>query len=580
MAGKIRHLLYRQGRYYTRVVVPVELRPIIGKRELFEALGADRAQALRKHVLAVAEMQGVLDAARKGVEKPRQARRLTTDEAARAHYDAELVIDELARDAPARDDSGDFDCMSDPADFRARFLPGYQNALTRVASGRATDDEIRAAIGWAIDDFAERGKVTLIEGSTEWRRFARTLAGVHIETLKRVQERDQGDFAGTPSHPTLTLKAAPASKDDPLASRILGADSTKTLAEVAQRFLAERNAKPSTNFEYEVAVRILDEHLGEPKPIYSITRADIHELKRALAEAPASYTKRFPGKSFPEAIKANKARRAPFPTLAAHTINNKYLSKLNAIFTWAVGNDIIPDSPVAGIKIDKVKATEKPRVNFSPDDLTRIFRPPFFDRTKTLGEMQWAMILSLYTGARPSELAQVKLDSIHHERGVLVIAIEEETKNVGSQRMIPVHTDLLKLGFADHVTALRQRGATHLFPDWYAKGMAAKAGAQAKFGIEENRLTLNHYFPRFLPKQFNGTILRRVGIADRRKTWYSFRHTFKTGLALAGVDKPTRDYLCGHKDYSAGATYVHEISIETMKAAIKKLMFDGLPALT
>lgn len=42
----------RQGRYYARLVVPAELRPIIGKRELLEPLGADRSLALRKHALA------------------------------------------------------------------------------------------------------------------------------------------------------------------------------------------------------------------------------------------------------------------------------------------------------------------------------------------------------------------------------------------------------------------------------------------------------------------------------------------------------------------------------------------------
>ena len=251
--------------------MPVALRPIVGKRELFAPLGADRAQALRKHALAVAKMQATLDAARASTTKPRQARRLTADDAARAHYETELALDDRMRDGPIDGtDSGDFNELT---------LPAYLASLTRVAAGRAPDDEIRAAIGWAIDGFTARGKVTLTEGSPEWRRFARTLAGVHMETLKRVQERDRGDFAGTPTHPALAPKAAPASKDDPLASRILGPDSTKTLAEIAHRFLAERSAKPSTNFEYEVAVRILDEHLGEPKPIYSITRADIHELK-------------------------------------------------------------------------------------------------------------------------------------------------------------------------------------------------------------------------------------------------------------------------------------------------------------
>ncbi len=42
-----------------------------------------------------------------------------------------------------------------------------------------------------------------------------------------------------------------------------------------------------------------------------------------------------------------------------------------------------------------------------------------------------------------------------------------------------------------------------------------------------------------------------------------------------GVDRAVRDYLCGHSDASAGSVYVHDISIDVMKAAIEKLQFDG-----
>lgn len=142
------------------------------------------------------------------------------------------------------------------------FLPSWRDALARVASGRARDDEIQAVIGWAIDGFLACGKVTLAERSPEWRRFARTLAGVQIEALKRAQERDVGEFAGEPAHPALSPKSATTPKDDPLASRILGLDSRKTVAAVAARFLAERNGKPSMNYEYAVLVRMLDEHLA------------------------------------------------------------------------------------------------------------------------------------------------------------------------------------------------------------------------------------------------------------------------------------------------------------------------------
>jgi integrase len=86
---------------------------------------------------------------------------------------------------------------------------------------------------------------------------------------------------------------------------------------------------------------------------------------------------------------------------------------------------------------------------------------------------------------------------------------------------------------------------------------------------------LDHFFPRYVPRRFNDTYLPKVGIVDGRKSWHSFRHTFKSGLKLAGVPKDMRDELAGHSDQTAGAGYEHGEPIEAMKEAIEKLTFDG-----
>ena len=71
---------------------------------------------------------------------------------------------------------------------------------------------------------------------------------------------------------------------------------------------------------------------------------------------------------------------------------------------------------------------------------------------------------------RASELAQIKLESVRARTGILVFAIEEKTKNVGSQRSVPVYSALLNLGLKKRIEKLRASGATHLFPDWIAEG--------------------------------------------------------------------------------------------------------------
>ena len=447
----------------------------------------------------------------------------------------------------------------------------YVTALRGVISGAFDNQGFLETVGGIADRYQRNGNLSAQFGTPEWRAAVRALAVAELELLARGAERDEGDFTGQPTDPLLTAKPEPIVATDTLAARIISDSSTKTLSEIVPDFVKERGASPQTNYECKGTARMFEEYLGEAKAVYTITRHDVRGFKNALSDLPLNYTKRFPGLTLMEAIKENRARATPFPTLNARTINEKYLSKLLSMFNWCVRNDVIPDNPADRIKVDTVKDKGKPpRVNFSPSDLGKIFSRELFDTSKNFDEQQWAMLAALFTGARTSELAQIKLDSIRHERGSLVVAIEEDTKNIGSQRLIPIHSALITLGFETHVATLRHSGATHLFPVWYRKGMEAKKRAE-----DAGVVTLNHHFPRFIARAFNVTIKKKVGIHDSRKTFHSFRHTFKTGLARAGVPRSMQDDLCGHTDNSAGAKYVHGESVEAMKEAIEKLRFDG-----
>jgi integrase len=294
-------------------------------------------------------------------------------------------------------------------------------------------------------------------------------------------------------------------------------------------------------------------------------------------QAPANHSKRFSGMTLPQAIVANEKRLHPYEKLQARTVNGKWLSRLHAVFNWCIQNDALPDNPATGVKIrQKAEASKPPRSDFTPSELSKIVAPPMFDPDKRFGEEQWAILISLFAGTRPSELAQVRLDSIRRIRGVLVFQIEEETKNRGSQRLIPVHRTLLDFGLEKRIAELRKAGKTHLFPVWHHQGKEARQLAEAKSKRDGKAMPLNHYYPRFLPKRFNVTYLPKIGVKAKGKDFYSFRHTFKTGLSLAGVPRDVRDYLTGHHDNSPGSVYEHDVGIEHMKVALDRLSFDGL----
>jgi hypothetical protein len=63
MAGKVRYLIQRDGRYHARIVVPAPLRKWVGKVELSAALGPDRKKAIRELPKVIAGFQEEIAAA-------------------------------------------------------------------------------------------------------------------------------------------------------------------------------------------------------------------------------------------------------------------------------------------------------------------------------------------------------------------------------------------------------------------------------------------------------------------------------------------------------------------------------------
>lgn len=381
MTQRIPHLLERNGRYYARIVVPKPLRSLFdGRWEMSNPLGPDRREALRRLPGAVAEIQTQLEVARAQLKaayrpkvQPRPGSPLTDRQIAALHYGTELALDDSERAAYATN--------SPPVDM-ATFRPAHEDALRKIVSGKATNEEMAAAIGWAIDAMRENGHTDVECGTEKWRALARTLAGVQLEVFQRQGDRDRGLEDAPPQHSALALIKPPEA--DPLAARMLDGESSQSLGEIFKRYSSERKATPATEQECEVTIRMFEEYMGQSKPLYRITRQDVQGFKRALLETPSHYRKRFPGKTLPQAIVANKKRKASYEPIVARTINNKILSRIHSLLEWCVKNDLIPDNPAAKIRVDFVKSAEPNRLPFSGDDLKLIFPPAMFQ--KELGE--------------------------------------------------------------------------------------------------------------------------------------------------------------------------------------------------
>lgn len=230
----------------------------------------------------------------------------------------------------------------------------------------------------------------------------------------------------------------------------------------------------------------------------------------------------------------------------------KQLVVINTLLNYAKANALIDSNPASGVTI-KVERQEKPRVSFDASALNAIFSSPVYKdgyRPKAgSGEAAyWLPLLALFTGARIEELGQLHptdvLEETYYDQDGLVVTAwvirikhSEEfgqgVKNFGSNRRVPIHSELKRLGFLSYASEARKEGRYRIFDKLVAD----------KYGTETAQFS--KWFGRYLRTTCN--------VTDTRMTFHSFRHTFKDLCRAAGIE--VGDSLTGHVTGKVGDSY-------------------------
>lgn len=171
----------------------------------------------------------------------------------------------------------------------------------------------------------------------------------------------------------------------------------------------------------------------------------------------------------------------------------------------------------------------------------------------------------MYTGARVNELAQLSISDIAIEDGVPVIEItpagdiDKRVKNATSRRTLPLHKDLLTLGFLSYVNNTKNHNE-RLFP-------ALKIGPNG----------YSHYFVRHFtgPK---GWLRQQLPGLVKGLAFHCFRHTFLDTLKNLEVGERLIEEIGGHKVTSIsmsryGKPYKADIRIK----AINQIQYGFIP---
>lgn len=196
-------------------------------------------------------------------------------------------------------------------------------------------------------------------------------------------------------------------------------------------------------------------HFGEKRPVAHVRRTDLSAWNEALVKKKNSNT----------------------------TCKLK-CSHVKALFELAIssGHYILanPAEKVVNSKRGEV-AQRSEDYGFEPytlPQLKKLFDPKSLQKTE-MPHTRRGLIIGLYTGARVSEVAKLKLTDFETIKGVECVRFQGELKTKTSKRLIPLHPDLLRLGIMEWVKEQKKRGEQRLFPTVKIDGRN-KGGAISK----------------------------------------------------------------------------------------------------
>lgn len=390
----------------------------------------------------------------------------------------------------------------------------------------------------------------------------------------------------------LALKITPeqlaAAQREPR-SGAAGAKGHLTLTAAIDAFIDERSRRCAPDQARRIrAACELFVHLMGDMPVQAITR-DMLRLYRdkKLPLVPANENKiRLMHGTTSITLSMEKVAGTAWPRISPGEVA-KRMQWLCGLFEWLHQEKWIADDPAIGlgttVRPRRAQAANQAREQFTREDLTKIFSAAWFQQGKgqrtrsgTYREFlpfyYWLPLLGLYYGARINEICQLGLSDIRQtQTGTWYIDITQDSddegakkrvKNVNSIRRVPLHPHLVKLGLLQWRSTLQRAGHSRLFPELlYSERKGHSAAAVKWFSSHLKRLG----WPR-----------------TGKKVFHSFRHTAASEcLNVLGLSEQVTAQISGHQRGTSVLMerYRKDAAIDELAPEVARLDFD-LPAIT
>jgi hypothetical protein len=329
-------------------------------------------------------------------------------------------------------------------------------------------------------------------------------------------------------------------------------------------------------------IALVREIVGDATAVDAIDYDACLRVRTTLARLPANRTKLYRDLPIDQAIEQAATDGRP---LLSPVTQERYLAALRDVLDLAAKKRLITVNPAEGlrpVKRDMIAAGDK-RKPFTLQQIADFFKSPYYAECAKAdppfahakaGWRFWLPLICLFLGMRPNESAQMHLDDLKRtEKGtwfldIVATADDDEAtdepaakktlKTAASRRRIPLHPELIKIGFLQFVADRKKAGVgPRLFPDLKADGY----GNFASYAL----------------KRFREVYLPAAIKMESRQSFYSFRHSWRDALRRIDAQPATLQALGAWSqgkltsdDYGDKADPDYQVQF------IEKISFEGL----